>query len=359
MAQRTLAWIGVLALVLFTATGILAWMQVKERLEVHFLPDSKRIDPEAEAALLLAEDVKSLRADLDALATSIEGGFQELYKGLDEQAARREEGARVALRELEERGSRIEARLAELALEGTQAPEVSAPLASAPEPAVSDPEPAATPSSAAPEEQAGFLSFRLPSKGLSFEDAQEFVLLGELSRVGFDAKTTLHDFSATTTAVSGTFRTALAHPEAGTAGEIVVQSAKLDSDEKARDTDMRARLDTAKFPDFRYQIERFEPAAVDAEKGTLAGRVFGRMTIRDQTRELAMDVRASLDASKRLLVEGSVPLKLSDYGIEAPNKLGLIVMEDEVEIWIALRARSTGRAKLSEPPPAKESGDGR
>jgi polyisoprenoid-binding protein YceI len=355
MTQRILAWIGGLSLMVFSAAGIFAWIQVKERVEIHLLPDATGPDPEQEALLLLAEDMKSLRADLDALSTGIEGGFQELYKGLDERAAEREQDVRRALAALEERGKGIEARLDALAL--APSAEVAAVPATTPETAPSAAE--EIPASV-PEEKQGFLSFRLPTKGLSFDDAQEFAVLGELSRVGFDAKTTLHDFSAATNAVSGTFRTTLAHPEAGTAGSVVVQSVKLDSAEKDRDADMRSLLESGKFPDIRYEIESFEPTAVDAAKGTLAGKVHGRMTIRGTTHELSMGVRASLDASKRLLVEGDAPLKLSDYGIEAPNKLGLIVMEDEVKIWIALRARSTGRASAPSTPstdPAKEPGD--
>jgi hypothetical protein len=52
-----------------------------------------------------------------------------------------------------------------------------------------------------------------------------------------------------------------------------------------------------------------------------------------------MPVRLAVDASRRLVIEGEMALRLTDHGIEVPSKLGLISMQDEVKVWIALRAR--------------------
>jgi hypothetical protein len=62
-------------------------------------------------------------------------------------------------------------------------------------------------------------------------------------------------------------------------------------------------------------------------------------------RALAMPVRASVDASRRLLLEGQVALSLRDYGVPVPSKLGVISMEPEVVVWIALRARLEARVE--------------
>lgn len=64
------------------------------------------------------------------------------------------------------------------------------------------------------------------------------------------------------------------------------------------------------------------------------------MTIRGQNRDVAMPVRFALDPQQRLVVEGQMPLKLSDYGVAVPSQLGgAITMQDQVTVWIALRAR--------------------
>ena len=53
-----------------------------------------------------------------------------------------------------------------------------------------------------------------------------------------------------------------------------------------------------------------------------------------------MPVTAQLDEARRLVIEGEAALALSDFGISAPRKLGLISMEDRVNVWIRLRARA-------------------
>jgi polyisoprenoid-binding protein YceI len=69
------------------------------------------------------------------------------------------------------------------------------------------------------------------------------------------------------------------------------------------------------------------------------------MTIRGQSRPFAMPVAVEVDAQKRVVVTGQAPLKLSDYGVPVPSQLGLINMQDEVVVWIALRARAAAGGK--------------
>ena len=65
--------------------------------------------------------------------------------------------------------------------------------------------------------------------------------------------------------------------------------------------------------------------------------------MRGTERPFAMPVNATLDAGRRLLLEGEAPLSLPDFGVPVPSKLGLISMEEKVVVWIALRARLDGR----------------
>jgi polyisoprenoid-binding protein YceI len=69
------------------------------------------------------------------------------------------------------------------------------------------------------------------------------------------------------------------------------------------------------------------------------------MTIRGVEREVAMPVRMVLDDAHRLSVEGELDLKLSDYGVPVPSKLGVVKMKDQVRVWIALRARLDPRSQ--------------
>lgn len=71
----------------------------------------------------------------------------------------------------------------------------------------------------------------------------------------------------------------------------------------------------------------------------MRGTVRGRMKIHGTERDFAMPVKVEVDDGHRLVIEGSAPLRLTDYGISVPNKLGLVKMEDEVSVWVTLRAR--------------------
>ena len=110
---------------------------------------------------------------------------------------------------------------------------------------------------------------------------------------------------------------------------------------------MYEHLDTANHPQIRFAIDRFvaDQAGVDVDARTASGTVVGSMSIRGKSRELSMPIAVEVDAQQRLVVTGQTKLKLSDYEVPVPNQLGVIKVEDEVTIWIALRARPQGDAK--------------
>ena len=88
------------------------------------------------------------------------------------------------------------------------------------------------------------------------------------------------------------------------------------------------------------------------------GTALGKLSLRGVEREVAMPVRVSVDASKRVAIEGELTLKMSSFGIEPPSQLGMIKVEDEVKLWIALRARSLGAASRAASEPAAGDGAG-
>ena len=57
-----------------------------------------------------------------------------------------------------------------------------------------------------------------------------------------------------------------------------------------------------------------------------------------------MPVRAEVDASRRLVLEGEVDLAMSAFGVEVPSVAGAIEVEDTVRVWLSLRLRSLGPA---------------
>jgi polyisoprenoid-binding protein YceI len=384
MPRKLLQWFGVLFVLGVFGTGLGLLMLVKDRVRVVIDLDEVASGPDPVA--LLRDDVATLQRELAALQTSLGGNFERLGTALEERAEARHADVGAMAREVlavktgqeAQRGSlvrvgsqleAVERRLADLAAQTsalaavgaapagpaaaptaapTEAPPPVAvepvPVAVAPQPPSADPTP--TPE-APPAKKASFLSFSVPDAKFAFDEKQDYVLVGDLCRVGFDAKSTLHDFTGVTSKVAGRFTADFDDPQGAWQGEVTCEAATLVTGVEGRDENLREHLDTAHTPQIRFVVDKFEPTAVDAAKMTAKGTVRGRMTIRGKTRDVAMPVDVSVDPSKRVVVEGQMPLLLSDYEVPVPSQLGgTITMQDEVKVWVALRARvQTGGRK--------------
>jgi polyisoprenoid-binding protein YceI len=205
--------------------------------------------------------------------------------------------------------------------------------------------PARAPASLPARTRRSFLSFALPGDGFAFDQLQRFEIIPSLSRVGFDAKSTLHDFTGVTSAVRGSVVARLSAPGQDAAARIEADAAALDTGLADRNAAMREHLASDAHPKIVFELRDFEPAAVDSAARQVSGTVAGSMTVRGVTRPLSMPVRLSVDDRMRLVVEGESPLLLSDFRVPVPSQLGIIGMQDEVRIWISLRARFAGRVK--------------
>ena len=54
----------------------------------------------------------------------------------------------------------------------------------------------------------------------------------------------------------------------------------------------------------------------------------GRLTLHGVTKDVTIAAQARLDPDGTVVVAGSLPILLADYGIEAPNVAGLISVQD-------------------------------
>jgi polyisoprenoid-binding protein YceI len=314
MTSKFLRFVGVAALIAMAAASLASLLIVRERIHVTIEgePDAGRRAPDELATL--SDDVAELRGDVQALGEALTAGMQALCAEIDRAGRAASENAAA----------------------------IAEPLVAVPDPAAtSEPEPAGA---QAPESRS-FLSFRLPSQSFSFDRRQRLAIVPSLSRVGFDGQSTLHDFSGVTSRVEGELEVTLARPEERPIGTLRVDAASLDTGLAARDEEMREHLDTAQFPELRFDWSGFEARAVDVAARRLSGVAQGRMTIRGTTRAVSMPVEIAVDESLRVSIEGQAKLRLSDFGIPIPGKLGVISMEDEITVWIALRARSLGSVK--------------
>ncbi len=381
MTNKTFQVLGSLALGAWTITGAIFWMETKDHITLTVQETSESTSDEA---ALLAERMNLISTDMDALAKALENNLTLVATAIAEEGDAR--AVRSAV--IEERLGRLEqalphalrAREAAGALDSalTQVQALNSALLRAAEsgapkvqevhgqpvepklerlertetpsvPEFSDPGPVAVeqpalelpPQPASAPAKRSFLSFNLPSRDFNFVGLQSFEILGELSRVGFDAKSTLHDFTGVSNRVTGHFNVDLAHPNEGLVGQVSIQSKSLATGLQGRDEAMWEHLGEQDHPAIQYTLEGFESSAIDLEAKTLEGTARGQMSINGVTKPFTMTLRAHVDESRRLVIEGEGPLSRADYNVHIPDKaLGAISTEDEVRLWIHLRSRA-------------------
>lgn len=396
LSSKVLQWGGLLALAAFAGTGVVTWGLVKDRLDITISkePAQDRVDPVA----LLRDEVGVLREDVRALSVAVTKNF-ELLAGAGEESNQAVEAAILERLDLVEQrlgpGTQAgvathdaaqilaELRAAVAQLRSTQLlapatagadpdlPEAHALVAADPEPvprsaapaepgerpgagsaaAVAEP-PAVSESSASPpaipnappqRKRRGFLAFELPSSGFEFDRRQRFEILSSLSRVGFDAKSTLHDFSGVTSEVRGQLVLNLAKGSDDGTGTIRVDAASLRTGVEGRDDGMWEHLDVKRFPDLQFELRSLVTTEVDPAAMQTKGTLRGSLSIRGKARDVEMPVQISVDDSRRVLITGEMPLNMTDYEVPVPNQAGLIKVEEVVKVWISLRARSLGQ----------------
>ncbi len=359
MTRKLLQVCGALALVLWTGGGLVAWKMAKDQVRVTLSTGTEVPAQKDDPVALLRDEVGTLGRDVQTLHEATRKGLEGLAAGLGEDADHRDRALEAAVTRLATAITALEARVAgqeramtrSLAELHTVAESRPAQVAAAP--GVEEQHPVAAqpgsmpasvpPSPPTPRKKRSFLAFDLAANEFRFDQRQRYEILPSLSRVGFDAKSTLHDFTGVSSAVSGTVVADLAHPETNPEGRIVVEAKTLVSGLEGRDAAMREHLATDQHATIRFELETFTADRIDAGKLSVAGKATGRLTIRGKTQPLTLPVTLTIDEARRLCIEGEAPLRLPEFGIEVPSKLGLIKMDDQVRIWLALRLRGAGK----------------
>ncbi len=372
MGSKLLEGIGLLTLLGLVGGSIAALVVVKQRVNITIAAEEAAAQRGPDPIELLRADVGVISTDVAAFNDSLGARFQQLNDAIEGSASEREKtlAARIDALEAKLKAMQVSASQSDAALavaikaqaEALASIQASTPIPQiviAPPPAieVTPPapvevvpmpvEPAAPVAPAAPPKK-GFLGFQLPSASFAFDQRQKFAIVPSLSRVGFNAKSTLHDFSGVTSKVDGTLSVNLAKANEKPLGTITAESNSLDTGLVGRDKDMKQSLGVEQFKTLEFQWTAFTPGAVDAKAMTVAGDATGKLTIRGKSHDVTMPVKVSVDASKRVAIEGELKIKLSDYDVVPPSQLGVIKVEDEVTLWIALRARLVGLAKEGE-----------
>lgn len=130
------------------------------------------------------------------------------------------------------------------------------------------------------------------------------------------------------------------NPPASRLSAIEVDISQFESDSSRRDNAIRQRwLESSRFP-----IARFVPSQVEglpesyAEGQEYSFRVSGDLTVRETTRPVTFEVRASL-VNQTLTGSATTTILMSDFGVGPISIAGVLQTEDAVKITLQFVAR--------------------
>jgi polyisoprenoid-binding protein YceI len=159
----------------------------------------------------------------------------------------------------------------------------------------------------------------------------------DTARVTIAGTSNIHEYTASTASVRVT-RVAMGSAIAGDAFwdevvkpgalagfEVAIPAASLSSPKAGLDKNMHKALKVEQFPDITFRLTRLEGAA-----GAL--KAIGVLRIAGVEREVALDLKTSRKGSL-LVVTGSLPLLMTDYGIKPPTAmLGMLTTDPKVTV---------------------------
>ncbi|MDC6353845.1 MULTISPECIES: YceI family protein [unclassified Robiginitalea] len=164
--------------------------------------------------------------------------------------------------------------------------------------------------------------------------AQEFSLTNGTDDLLVTGTSTLHDWEITVEGKSGTLAL-------DTSGELPalqrlnlqIVAESLKSGKGSMDKNTYNALNTGNFKDILFrmkEVRSLEP--VQSPGKQYKALLGGTLTIAGQSREIDLECVLTIETG-RVLLKGSEPLRMTDFGIEPPKALlGTIKTGDEIEI---------------------------
>lgn len=114
-----------------------------------------------------------------------------------------------------------------------------------------------------------------------------------------------------------------------TAAQIVADLTGITTDDSRRDTAVQRALATSRYPDATFVLTQpVQVGSVPADGRRITVGATGDLTIRGVTRSVTIELHAQLQGGV-LVVVGSAPVVLADYGVTAPTAPVVASVEDE------------------------------
>ncbi len=158
--------------------------------------------------------------------------------------------------------------------------------------------------------------------------------------INFDPQPGVAETVGTTRAVNGHLAVNLTQsiPEV-VGGQFSVDLLTLRTNKERRDENIRVEwLESYRYPTATFEIveaQQLDQPLVEGQVQSFDLR--GELTVRDVTVPIELAVTAQLDGD-RLAATGSVPLRLSQFGIEPPTMANIVEVEDAFVLEVVLVA---------------------
>lgn len=159
--------------------------------------------------------------------------------------------------------------------------------------------------------------------------------------IEFSGSSTLHDFAGVAAETSFVLRRR--EGDALWEAEIDVPVARLTTDNRWRDSKMRAMFDSEHHPIIRASFANIDPTRARPVQETAAGVLPFTLQIRDVQRSVVGRVRHWQQTDQEASFDVEAVVSLRDFGLEAPTTMGFVRVQDEVTITAHVLVRKAAQ----------------
>lgn len=163
------------------------------------------------------------------------------------------------------------------------------------------------------------------------------------SKMWIEGTSTVHNWTCSTTQVVGSIEMDESTGSL-TRAVVTVPSAAVDCDNGTMNKKAASALQTGKYPVIRFTLTSAKSVKTEA------GRYFdatGTMELAGKTKDVTIGVDAVMQSGGVYRFDGTFPLVMSDYGIDAPTAmLGTLKTGDRVQIRFEVFAAPSGMPQV-------------
>jgi polyisoprenoid-binding protein YceI len=162
--------------------------------------------------------------------------------------------------------------------------------------------------------------------------AQEtFRLQSKSSSLVIEGSSSIHEWEMEVTGFHAETLMKLNGEKIGEISRIEFQSpvSGLKSGKNIMDNKAHDALKKKKFPEIKFILDPNSAVNISGEKANITGM----LTIAGKTKKITLSADFKVEAADRFQVSGSVPLNMSDFGIDPPTAmLGALKTDDHIKI---------------------------